>query len=88
MPRKAKPPAVPIEMPRTESDFDTITSSIEAHMKQGERIGKLLNEGKITIGEALNQAADADEKLYNINDGILMQREEDRQAQINEEEDA
>ena len=85
MPRKAKPPAVPISMPRTEQDLEVITSAIEAHMKQGERIGQLYRDKKIDAVEALNQAADADEKLYNINDAIMRQREEDRQAEIDQE---
>lgn len=84
-PRKPKPPAIPIEIPRTERDFDTLTSAIEAHMKQGERIGKALNAGKIDHKEALNQAGDADEKLYNINDAILMQRARDRDEEIAKE---
>ena len=84
-PRKPKPPAVPIEVPRTEQDFDTLTSAIEAHMKQGERIGKLFNDGKIDALEALNQAADADEKLYNINDALLRQRAQERDQEIAQE---
>lgn len=84
-PRKAKPPAIPIEVPRTERDFDTLTSAIEAHMKQGERIGKALNAGKIDYEEALNQAGDADEKLYNINDALLAQRSQERDQEIAEE---
>lgn len=85
MPRKPKPPAIPIEIPRTERDFDTLTSAIEAHMRQGERIGKLFNDGKIDAIEALNQAADADEKLYNINDALLQARAEERDAEIAKE---
>ena len=84
-PRKAKPPAVPVEMPRTEGDFDTLSTAIEAHMQQGGRIGKLYKDKKIDAVEALNQAADADEKLYNINDALLSQREQEMQGAIDEE---
>lgn len=72
-------------MPRTEQDLEVITSAIEAHMKQGERIGQLYRDKKIGPEEALNQAADADEKLYNINDTIMQQREEARQTEIDQE---
>jgi hypothetical protein len=86
LPRKAKPPAVPVEMPRTEGDLDKLATAVEAHMKAGNRIGKALSEGQIEHKEALDQAADADEKLYNTLDAIFQEREEERQEEIDSEQ--
>lgn len=85
MPRQAKPKAVPIEMPRTERDFDLLASAVEAHITQGNKIGKMLKEKKVTHKAALEMAGDRDEKLYNICDGLVMQRAEERDEQIAKE---
>lgn len=85
MPRKAKPPAIPIEMPRTEADLDRLATAVETHMKVGNRIGSDVKEGKIDHKEALSQAGDRDEKLYNTLDTIFMTREQERQEQIDAE---
>ncbi len=72
-------------MPRTEGDMDRLASAVESHMKIGARIGRELSDGKITEKQALDQAADRDEKLYNTLDAIFQERETERQEQIDAE---
>lgn len=82
MPRKAKPPAEPIEMPRTEDDLDILMRAIEAHMGHSHRLGELYRDNKLTAEEVLVQAGESDEKLYNILDTVQIEREaEVRQAE-------
>lgn len=72
-------------MPRTEADLDRLASAVENHMKIGARIGREFNAGKINEKQALDQAADTDEKLYNALDAIFQEREAERQEQIDAE---
>lgn len=85
MPRKAKQPAVPIEMPRTENDLDRLMRAVEEHSAVGHELGEKLNAGKLSIQEVLARAGRADERLYNICDQIAMERVEEREAEIREE---
>ena len=85
MPPKAKPPAVPIEMPRTEGDLDQLMKAIEGHQAVGHRIGTALNEGKIDPEKALDQAAAADDALYAIRDRIQEERAQERDDEIKKE---
>jgi hypothetical protein len=75
-PREAKPSAKPFQMPRTEDDLDKLMKAIEGHKSAGHRIGHLINRGSITAKQALDLAAEADEKLYNHLDTLQMEREE------------
>lgn len=76
MPRKAKPPARPVEMPRTEHDLDVLMTAVERHKGEGNRLGELYAEGKLDASAILDQAAHADNQLYNILDIIQEEREE------------
>jgi hypothetical protein len=80
VPRPKGEPAVPIEMPRTEGDLDALMKAVEAHMYEGHRLGELFSEGKLTSDQVLDEAARADEKLYNIMDTIAQEREADLEA--------
>jgi hypothetical protein len=73
-PRPKKPPADPIEVPRTEDDLDRLMIAIEAHMGETHQLGQLFNEGKLDAAEVLDLAADIDEKLYNVLDTIQAER--------------
>lgn len=76
-PRPRKPPADPIEMPRTEGDLDALMRGVERHQGEGHRIGRLVQQKKLSSRQALDQAADADEKLYNLCDTIQQEREKE-----------
>lgn len=75
MPPKPKPPAVPVEMPRTEADLDRVMTAVEIHKAEGNRLGELFLEGKLMPEQILEQAAVADGKLYDICDEIAIERD-------------
>lgn len=75
MPKEPKPPAVPVEMPRTEADLDRLMTAVENHKAEGNRLGELLLEGKLKPEEILDQAAVADAKLYDVADEIAIERD-------------
>ena len=77
MPPKAKPPAVPVEMPRTEADLDRLMVAVEVHKAEGNRLGERFVEGKMTPEEVLEGAAIADAKLYDICDEIAIERSDE-----------
>jgi hypothetical protein len=84
-PPKAKPPARPIEMPRTEGDLDEIMKAIEAHQGIGHQIGAALNEGDISPEAALDKAGERDDILYSIRDRIQKDRADERDEEIKKE---
>lgn len=77
MPREKKPPAKPIEIPRTEKDNDTLLTAIEQHQAEGERLGRLFNDGDLDADAVLQQAAERDDRLYAIADIISEEREKE-----------
>lgn len=77
MPPKSKPPAVPVEMPRTEADLDLLMTAVEHHKMESNRLGELLLEGKLTHEEVLEQAGVADGKLYDLCDALAIERSEE-----------
>lgn len=77
MPREAKPPAEPVEMPRTEEDLDTLMTAVEAHKIEGHRIGEQVAEGFMDTSEALQLASQRDARLYDILDQMAYEREEE-----------
>lgn len=77
MPPKPKPPAVPVEMPRTEADLDRIMTAVETHKAEGNRLGQLLLEEKLKHEEILEQAALADAQLYDVVDEVAIERGEE-----------
>lgn len=88
MPPKPKPPAVPVEMPRTEEDLDLLMTAVEQHKMEGNRLGELLLEGKLVPEEVLTQAGIADGKLYDLCDAIQIERSEeftDQDEQLKED---
>lgn len=85
MPRKAKPAAQPIEMPRTEKDFENLITAIETHMAVGNQIGQVYLAGSYTAAETLDLAAKRDEDLYKVLDAVQESREKTRQEEIDAE---
>lgn len=77
MPRKAKAPARPKDMPRTEGDLDMLMTAIENHKNESHRIGTLVKEDKISDEEIINDSAINDAKLYDICDTIAEERDEE-----------
>ncbi len=77
MPRKAKTPAKPEDMPRTEADLDLLMSAIELHKTESHRIGTLVQEDKITDEEIIEQSAINDAQLYDVNDKIAEERDKE-----------
>lgn len=84
MPRKAKPPADPVALDRTEGDLDAIITAVEQHMKESDRLGKALNGKTMTTRQVLEAAAQADEKLYNLVDTIVVERTGEVEEMIEE----
>lgn len=74
MPRTAKPPAIPKDMPRTEADFEVLLSAVELHAECGHRIGSMVNEARLTKEEALDEAAAVDAALYDLVDQLCESR--------------
>lgn len=61
-------------MPRTEGDLDMLMSAVEIHIQESNRIGTLVQEGKITQEEIIDQSAENDAHLYGICNKIAQER--------------
>jgi hypothetical protein len=64
-------------MPRTEHDLDVMMTAIERHKGEGSRLGELYASGKLDASAILDQAAHADNQLYNILDIVQEEREKE-----------
>jgi hypothetical protein len=64
-------------MPRTEGDLDWLMTEIEIHKQVSAMIGEKVKSGELTHEEAIDTAAIADAKLYDVCDQIAIEREEE-----------
>lgn len=84
-PRKKKPAAEPIVMPRTEKDTDDLLGAIEKHLAVGNRIGELVNSGDYDAKTALDMAGRRDQDLYNVMNRVQEERHLEREKEIEAE---
>lgn len=77
IPREPKPPAEPIEMPRTEDDLDVLMTAVEVHKIEGHKIGEQVREGFMDVHEAMAAASIRDARLYDTLDQMAYEREEE-----------